>query len=120
VALFGISVVGGNKTVSVVWRDQESSTTGRVGYRADLWAVLRGYDEEGIMGSGCGCKACARNKVLAIYSRGFSYDNRIVLGHPLPEGPRDARADRITANINQCYNQTGLTWEQMPQKTGQS
>ena len=72
VAFFGISVVGGKRSASVMWRGQESSTTGRIGYRADLWTCRRGYDEEGIMGSGSQdidmanrCKAFVGNQISA-------------------------------------------------------
>jgi hypothetical protein len=90
-ALFGISV-GGKRSVSVMWRGQESSTTGRIGYRADLWTALRGYDEADTMGSGSQdidmpsrCKAFVGNQIFARYSRGGMDDNHKVLGHPLPQ-----------------------------------
>ena len=73
-------------------RGQESSTTVRIGYRADLWTLLRGYHEEGIIGSGSQdmglanrCKAFAGNQIFARYSRGGMDDNHKVLGHPLPQ-----------------------------------
>ena len=104
-AFFGISVVGGKRSVSVMWRGQESSTTGRIGYRADLWAVLRGYAEEGIMGSGSQdigpanrCKAFAGNQIFAMYPCGTMDDNDKVVGHPLPNDPNNARGNRSTTN----------------------
>ena len=37
---------------SVAWHGHEAATTGRVAGSADLFLRLRGYDEEGVMGSG--------------------------------------------------------------------
>ena len=108
VALFGISV-GGKRSVSVMWRGHESSTTGRIGYRADLWTCLRGYDEEAIRGSGSQdidmanrCKAFASNQASAKYSRGSTQDSHKVVGYPLPNDQNNARADRSTAKTCQC------------------
>ena len=112
-AFFGTSV-SGKRSLNVMWRGQESSTARRVGYRADPWTLLRGYDEEGIMGNGSQdigmanrCKAFAGNNIFARYSRG-SMDDKIV-GHPLPHDRKDGRNDRSTANTCQCYNPMGQT-----------
>ena len=100
-----------------MWHGHESSTTGHVGYRADMWTVLRSYDEEGIMGSGSQVigmanrrKVFVGNQIFAIYPRGSMDDSHKVVGHPLPNDTNNARADRSTANTCQCYSPMGLTW----------
>ena len=106
--LFGISV-GGKMSVSVMWRGHESSTTGRIGYRADLWTVLRDYDEEGIMGSGSQdidmanrCHAFVGDQVFAKYSRCGIEGSHKVVGHPLPNDPKNGPKDRSTAETCHC------------------
>jgi len=75
-----------------MWRGQESSTTGRIGYRADLWTLLRGYDEEGIMGSGSQdigmakrCKAFDGNQIFAKCSRGSMDESHKNYRAPAPQ-----------------------------------
>ena len=51
---FGVSAsaTADARSDSVAWRGHDAATTGRVAGSADLFLRLRGYDEEGIMGSG--------------------------------------------------------------------
>ena len=91
--------IGNNKIAhTVVWRGHESATTRRIGYTVDLWTVLRGYDEVGILGSGSQdidmanrCKAFTGEQVFARYSRGSIENAHNLARHPLPNDPKDAR-----------------------------
>ena len=109
--------VGNNRSVhSVMWRGHESATTRRIGYTVDLWTVLRGYDEVGILGSGSQdidmanrCKAFMGDQVFARCSRGSIENAHNIVGCPLPNDPKDARADRSKAKTCQCYNPMNLS-----------
>jgi hypothetical protein len=52
VECFGLKVGSSRSVHSGMRRGHESSTTGCIGYTADLWTSLMGYDEVGILGSG--------------------------------------------------------------------
>ena len=108
---------------SVAWRGHEGATTGRVAGLANLFLRLRGYDEEGVMGSGSQdvdlikrYNLAGHRQVRAMFTRAGLAESHHVVGFPLPNDSSNRRADRSTSKTVNCFNPMNLSWGQMNER----
>ena len=100
---------GGVLVGGAAFKGHEGATTGRAAINALTFAQLRGYDEEGLHGSGYqdvdmatrARSLCARQRgqeFKAVYGKTVAESHRLV-GYPVPNDFESKQRDRNSAKI---------------------
>ncbi len=119
---FRVDQAGHTLTHVMAWRGHEAATTGRLAYTEEAFKYLRGYDEEGVYGSGYqdvdllrrAEKAPGLTATISRGRRSTLEDSRRMIGFPLPNSDSgNIRYDINVAKVCNCYNPKNLTWGKM-------